>query len=136
RSSARDNPVQEPRSAGSQYGVRSPDRCGTKIGSSIRPAWSALAYSSAQLAFMTSRTQFRLSPALRVAPIWYQPAGVADRYRLTPAPGRPPARGRGAVRRRPGAAGRGAAARPDPAAGGPRRGAAAPGRAGDARGQP
>src|SRR6266704_2676929 len=34
---------------------------------------------------MTSRTQLRLSPALRVAPIWYQPSGVADRYRLTPA---------------------------------------------------
>src|SRR5262249_11522030 len=53
RSSASDNPVQEPRSAGSQYGVRSPDRCGTKIG-----PWAgrlALAYSSAQLAFMTSR---------------------------------------------------------------------------------
>src|SRR5271166_5876079 len=32
RSSASDNAVQEPRSAGSQYGVRSPDRCGTKIG--------------------------------------------------------------------------------------------------------
>ena len=39
----------------------------------------ALAYSSSQLAFMTSRTQFRLSPALMVAPIWYQPSGVADR---------------------------------------------------------
>ena len=33
RSSASDSAVQEPRSAGSEYGVRSPDRCGTKIGS-------------------------------------------------------------------------------------------------------
>ena len=53
-----------------------------------RPGRPALAYSSSQLAFMTSRTQFRLSPALMVAPIWYQPSGVADRYRLTPASAR------------------------------------------------
>ena len=37
---------------------------------------------------MVSRTQLRLSPALMVAPIWYQPSGVADRYRLTPASAR------------------------------------------------
>ena len=37
---------------------------------------------------MISRTQLRLSPALMVAPIWYQPSGVADRYRLTPASAR------------------------------------------------
>jgi len=37
---------------------------------------------------MTSRTQLRLSPALMMAPMWYQPYGVADRYRLTPASAR------------------------------------------------
>src|ERR1700729_2964841 len=88
RSLASDNAVQEPRSAGSQYGVRSPERCGTKIGSFGPAGRSALAYSSAQVAFMISRTQLRLSPALTVAPIWYQPSGVADRYRLTPASAR------------------------------------------------
>ena len=34
------------------------------------------------------RTQLRLSPALRVAPMWYQPSGFADRSRLTPASAR------------------------------------------------
>ena len=76
---ASDNAVQEPRSAGSEYGVRSPDRCGMKIGSCAWAGCSALAYSSSQVAFMISRTQLRLSPALRVAPMWYQPSGVADR---------------------------------------------------------
>ena len=37
---------------------------------------------------MVSRTQLRLSPALTVAPIWYQPSGVAERYRLIPAAAR------------------------------------------------
>src|ERR1700749_3468855 len=88
RSSASDSAVQEPRSAGSEYGVRSPVRCGTKIGSLAWAGRPALAYSSSQLAFITSRTQLRLSPALRVAPMWYQLWEEADRYRWTPASAR------------------------------------------------
>src|SRR5689334_11525350 len=76
----------DPRNDGSQYGVRSPVRCGTKIGSPEEP--DALAYSSSHDAFSTSRTQFRLSPALSVAPIWYQPDGEASRNRWTPASAR------------------------------------------------
>src|SRR5690349_25151883 len=72
----------DPRSDGSQYGVRSPVRCGTKIGSPDEPEEpDAPAYSSSHDAFSTSRTQLRLSPALSVAPIWYQPDGEASRNR-------------------------------------------------------
>src|SRR5689334_2079223 len=82
----------DPRSDGSQYGVRSPVRCGTKTGSPEEPeepeGSDALAYSSSHDAFSTSRTQFRLRPALSVAPIWYQPDGEASRNRWTPASAR------------------------------------------------